>query len=194
MASYPNSTAIIANIYLLNSGVLSAQHSNNCKYLPVLFTFLTVVSYSNSKANIGQYWPKPSCGAQWKGEEDKSDRGRGGKTKSGNEQAWTSPRPRGQWRTGKNGGIWLWNHLWCPNDPGGQGIDDDDDDDTCLHNSQSLEHGKLVSWCFKPSQPQRIKSGLRETFIKRYIVERTNKAEIGSEEQNEKMESCQETL
>ena len=36
---------------------------------------------------------------------------------------------------------------------------------------------QLVSWCFKPSQPQRIISGLRETFIKRYIDERTNRAE-----------------
>ena len=45
---------------------------------------------------------------------------------------------------------------------------------------------KLVSWCFKPSQPQRIVSGLRETFIKRYVVERTNKAEIRSEEQSER--------
>ena len=26
-----------------------------------------------------QVWPKPSCKAQWKGEEDKADRGRGGK-------------------------------------------------------------------------------------------------------------------
>ena len=34
----------------------------------------------------------------------------------------------------------------------------------------------------KPSQPQRIISGLRETFIKRYIVERTNKADIRPEE------------
>ena len=34
-----------------------------------------------------------------------------------------------------------------------------------------------VCWYFKPSQPQRIISGLRETFIKRYIVERTNEAE-----------------
>ena len=35
-------------------------------------------------------------------------------------------------------------------------------------------------WCFKPSQPQRM----RETFIKqRYIVERTNNAEIRPEEQ-----------
>ena len=42
---------------------------------------------------------------------------------------------------------------------------------------------ELVSWYFKPSQPQRIISGLKETFIKRYIVERTNKAEIRPEEQ-----------
>ena len=27
--------------------------------------------------------------------------------KSGNGQAWSSPRPRGQWRTEKNGGNWL---------------------------------------------------------------------------------------
>ena len=26
---------------------------------------------------------------------------------------------REQWRTEKNGGNWLWNHLWCPNDPCG---------------------------------------------------------------------------
>ena len=38
---------------------------------------------------------------------------------------------------------------------------------------------QLVSWCFKPSQPQRIISGLRETFIKRYMIQRTNKAEQG---------------
>ena len=37
-------------------------------------------------------------------------------------------------------------------------------------------------------------SGLKETFIRRYIVERTNKAEIRLEEQSEKAESCQETL
>ena len=30
---------------------------------------------------------------------------------------------REKWRN------WLQNHLWCPNDPRGQGIDDDDDDD-----------------------------------------------------------------
>ena len=58
-----------------------------------------------------------------------ADRGRGGKTTSGNGKAWSSAGPRGRWRTGKNGEIWLQNHLWCPNDPRGQGIDDDDDDD-----------------------------------------------------------------
>ena len=50
---------------------------------------------------VHQVWPKPSCKAQWKGEEDKADKGRGGKTTSGNGQAWSSPSPRGQWRTGK---------------------------------------------------------------------------------------------
>ena len=54
-----------------------------------------------------------------RGEEDKADKGRGGKTTSGNGQAWSSPSPRGQWKTVKNGGHWLRNHLWCPNDPRG---------------------------------------------------------------------------
>ena len=39
----------------------------------------------------------------------------------------------------------------------------------------------LVRWCFNPSQPQRIMSGLMETFIKRYIVERIDKAEEKTE-------------
>ena len=51
-----------------------------------------------------------------------------------------------------------------------------------------------VSWCFKPNQPQRIISGLRETFRKRYIVERTNKAELRPEEQSEKAKSCGQNL
>ena len=53
---------------------------------------------------------------------------------------------------------------------------------------------KLVNWCFKPSQPQRITSGLRATFIKRYIVERTSSAELIPEEQIEKAESFRENL
>ena len=34
-----------------------------------------------------------------------------------NGHAWSSPSPRGQWKTGENVGNWLWNHLWCPDDP-----------------------------------------------------------------------------
>ena len=37
-------------------------------------------------------------------------------------------------------------------------------------------------------------SGLKETFIKRYTVERTNKAEIRPEEQSEKTEICRDNL
>ena len=39
-----------------------------------------------------------------------------------------------------------------------------------------------------------IISGLRETFIKKYIVERTNKAELRPEERSEKAESCRENV
>ena len=42
-----------------------------------------------------------------RGKEDKADRGRGGKTTSGNGQAWSSTSPKEQWRTEKNGGNWL---------------------------------------------------------------------------------------
>ena len=42
---------------------------------------------------------------------------------------------------------------------------------------------------FELSQPLEIISGLKERFIKRHIVERTNKAEIRPEEQREKMDS-----
>ena len=45
------------------------------------------------------------------------------------------------------------------------------------------------------STAPRIISGQKETFIKRYIIERTNKAEIRPEEQSEKAESfCRENL
>ena len=53
---------------------------------------------------------------------------------------------------------------------------------------------QLVSWCFKPSQPQIIISELRETFIKRFVVERTNQAELNPEEQSEQAKSCREKL
>ena len=47
---------------------------------------------------------------------------------------------------------------------------------------------ELVNWSFEPSQPLGIISGLKETFIKRYIAERTNKAEIRPEERSKKTE------
>ena len=52
----------------------------------------------------------------------------------------------------------------------------------------------LVSGCFKSSQPQWIISGLKEIFIKRYIAEKTNKAEVRLKEQSDKAESCREDL
>ena len=47
---------------------------------------------------------------------------------------------------------------------------------------------QLVKWCFEPSQPLGIISGLKETFIKRYTAKRTNMAEVRLEEQSEKTE------
>ena len=52
---------------------------------------------------------------------------------------------------------------------------------------------KLVNWCSEPSQPLGIIPGLKETFIKRYKVEKTNRAEIQPEEQSQKTESCRES-
>ena len=60
--------------------------------------------------------------------------------------------------------------------------------DKCLW----LAGWKLVSWCFKPSQPRRITSRLRETFTKRHVAERTNEADTRPEEQSEKAESPRE--
>ena len=52
----------------------------------------------------------------------------------------------------------------------------------------------LVNWSFKPSQQLGIILGLKETFIRRYVVETTSRAEIRPEEQSEKTESCPENL
>ena len=43
------------------------------------------------------------CTVEEGGEEDKADRRGGRKTTSGNGQAWSSPSPRGQWRTEEKG-------------------------------------------------------------------------------------------
>ena len=37
---------------------------------------------------------------------------------------WQVPEGSGERKNGEN---WLQNYLWCPSDPGDQGIDDDDD-------------------------------------------------------------------
>ena len=52
----------------------------------------------------------------------------------------------------------------------------------------------LDNLCSEPSQQLVIISGLRETLMKRYIVERTSKAEIRPKEQSEKADSCRENL
>ena len=45
-----------------------------------------------------------------------------------------------------------------------------------------------------PSQLHRIISGLKETYLKRYIVERPYEAEIRPDEQSEKAGRCRKNL
>ena len=52
---------------------------------------------------------------------------------------------------------------------------------------------KLVTWCFKSSQQQKDSTRAEGDF-QRYTVERTDKAEIRSEEESGKAESCQVNL
>ena len=57
----------------------------------MVFQVSKALTVSNITAfTVKQVWLKPSCKAQCKGAEDKADRGRGGKTTSGNGQ--------GKWR------------------------------------------------------------------------------------------------
>ena len=44
---------------------------------------------------------------------------KGGRREGRQKKRWSSRSPRGRWRTEKKGGNWLWNHLWCPNNPRG---------------------------------------------------------------------------
>ena len=62
----------------------------------------------------------------------------GGKTSSGNRQAWSSPSPRGQWGTEKNGGNRLWSHLGCPTDPHGKGVGEGEGVRRCCCSTSSL--------------------------------------------------------
>ena len=52
----------------------------------------------------------------------------------------------------------------------------------------------MVNWCSEPTQLLGIISGLKKTFIKRYIVERASKAELRTQEQSEQTESRRENL
>ena len=52
----------------------------------------------------------------------------------------------------------------------------------------------LVNWCSDPSQPLGNISGLKETFIKRYTVERANRAEIRQQEQSQNGELSGEMM
>ena len=65
--------------------------------------------------------PKPSSKAQWKGEEDKADRGRSGKVHQGMDRPGVHHVPKGSGEQRKNGRNWLWSHTWCPNEPHGIG-------------------------------------------------------------------------
>ena len=56
--------------------------------------------------------------------------------------------------------------------------------------NETLKHWIVLAL----TQPQRIISGLRQTFIKRYVVERTNKAELTPEQQLETINNYNRTL
>ena len=60
--------------------------------------------------------------------------------------------------------------------------------------STCVQCRSLLNWYFEPSDLLGIISGLKETFIKRYTVKRTNKAEIRQEEQSEIPERCRENI
>ena len=73
------------------------------------YEHLTIVKRSTLKRSpVHQVWPKLSCKAQWKGEEDKVGRQHQGMDRPGVRQV-----PE------KNGGNCLWSRLWRPNDPRG---------------------------------------------------------------------------
>ena len=52
----------------------------------------------------------------------------------------------------ENGENWLQNHLWCPNDSRGYGIDGDDDDDTGAEDGLDVMlpfHAAEIKWRIK---------------------------------------------
>ena len=73
--------------------------------------------------SVHQVWPKPSCKAQWKREEDKADRKKrwevNTKKWTGLEFAKSQRAVENRKERGKNGVNCMWSHLWCFNDPHG---------------------------------------------------------------------------
>ena len=59
---------------------------------------------------------------------------------------------------------------------------------------QITHSGKRSTRALSPVHHKGLYPGLKKTLIKRYVVERTNKAEIRPEEQSEKAEGSQENL
>ena len=61
---------------------------------------------------------------------------------------WTGPEfaksPKAVDNREKNGRNWVWNHLWCPNDPRGQGRDGGHRVSTALLSLVSLERCILI--------------------------------------------------
>ena len=62
------------------------------------------------------------------------------------------------------------------------------------HGTTALRKCSQLTGALSPVNHKGFYTGLRETFVKIYIVQRTSKAELSPEEQSEKAESCWENL
>ena len=72
---------------------------------------------------VHQVWPKPSYKTMKGGRRQ----GRQRKRWEDNIREWTGLELVRSQSAVENRENWLRNHLWCPNDPHGLGIDDDDE-------------------------------------------------------------------
>ena len=92
-------------------------HTHTHTHLPTIIKRRKLQWYGHVSRSLGL--AKTTLQGTVKGGRRQSRQRKRWETTSGNGQAWSSPSPRGQLRTGKNGENWLQNHLWCPNDPRG---------------------------------------------------------------------------
>ena len=93
------------------SGNWTTRRPDHCKEAQTEVVW-TCLSSSGLAETVLQSTVK---GRRRKGRQKKKKRG--GKTTSGNGQAWSLPSPREQWKMEKNGGKRLRSHLRCPNGP-----------------------------------------------------------------------------